>query len=165
MKKMMATMLVGILVLGVLAAPGAVAGKKKKKKPKPWTSEEGTIGIPHTMLISSTNERNNVTLREFENRCAIPATNGLDGYVYEVPEEYQTIQSNIAALGVAGQTRAFYVIMYDDACEMKLYLSPADAIPSVEGDTKGIMPAGIAYLGIANFFGHPAANVTVELKP
>lgn len=161
------TLVIGlVLVLAAsLLGPAAIAGKKKKKGPKPWKSEEGVIAVPHTMLISSTGERNNVTLREFENRCEIPASQGFDGYVYEVPKEYQTIQANIAARAADGQTRALYIIMYDKDCQMKLYLTGSDAIPSAEDDTEGIMPAGIAYLGIANFFGHPAATVWVELKP
>jgi len=155
-----------VVALGAsLLGSTAIAGKKKKKAPQPWKSEEAVIAVPHTMLISSTGERNNVTLREFENRCEIPASNGLDAWVYEVPKEYQAIQSDIAARGVAGQTRSFYVIMYDENCEMKLYLTGSDAIPSAEDDTEGIMPPGIAYLGIASFFGHPGATVWVEAKP
>lgn len=155
-----------VLVLAVsLLGPAALAGKKKKKGPKPWKSEEGVIAVPHTMLISSSGDTNNVTLKEFENRCEIPASNGFDGYVLEVPKEYQKIQADIVAQGVAGETKSFYIVMYDKDCQMKMYLNKSDAIPSDEGPTEGIMPAGIAYLGLANFFGHPAATVWVELKP
>ena len=160
-RKVLVHVLVLVLLAGLMS-PAALAGKKK---PKPWKSEPGTIAIPHTMLISSTGETNNVTLKEFENRCAIPASNGLDGYVYEVPKDYQTIQSAIAARGVSGQTRSFYIVLYDADCVRKLHFTGSDAIPSAEDDTEGIMPPGIAYIGIANFFGHPAATVTVELKP
>ncbi|MGH2756845.1 MAG: hypothetical protein ACRDI3_03560 [Actinomycetota bacterium] len=154
--------LVVLALVASLVVPSAVAGKKKK--PKPWKSEEGSIAVPHTMLISSTGERNNVTLREFEARCAIPATNGLDGYVYEVPKEYQTIPSKIAARG-SGGTRALYIILYDKDCQMQMYFTGSDAIPSTEDDTEGAMPPGIAYVGLANFFGHPQVTVWVELKP
>lgn len=151
--------LVLVLVAGLMS-PAAVAGKKKK--PKPYKSEEHALAVAHTMLIASTGERNNVTLREFEARCAIPATQGFDAVVYEVPKEYQTIQSSVTVSSTASLSYGLYLVMYDKDCQFKLYLSPSTGIPN-NADTEGIMPAGIAYVGIANFAGEPA-NVWWEAK-
>jgi len=160
-RKALVHALVLVLVVGLLG-PTAMAGKKKK--PKPYKSEEGSIAVPHTMLISSSGDTNNVTLKEFENRCEIPTSNGLDGYVYEVPKAYQKIEADVAARA-SGGTRALYIILYDKNCEMQLFFTGSDAIPSAEDDTEGRMPPGIAYIGLANFFGHPQVTVWVELKP
>lgn len=163
MKKALVILLVVALAFSLVAAPGAVAGKKKKKGPKPYKSEEHGLAIAHTMLISSTGERNNVTLREFENRCDIPATNGLDAVVYEVPKDYQKIQSSVTVSSDASFSYGLYLVMYDKDCQYQMYLSPSTAIPN-NADSEGVMPAGIAYVGIANFAGEPA-NVWWEAKP
>ena len=155
--------LVHVLVLVLLAglmSPAADAAKKKK--PKPYKSEEHPLAVAHTMLASSTGERNNVTLREFEARCAIPATQGFDGVVYEVPKEYQTIQSSVAARSDASTSYALYFVMYDKDCKFMMYISPNTGVPN-NADTEGIMPSGVAYVGLANFAGEPA-NVWWEAK-
>lgn len=158
------TLVIGlVMALAVsLLGPAALAGKKKKG-PKPYKSDEGMLLLSHTLLIASTGEANNVTLQEFENRCEIPTTNGLDAYVWEVPKDYQKIQSNVAARSTATQAWDLYFMMYDKNCELKLYLSPTTSVPNTE-DTEGVMPAGIAYVAIANFLGEPA-NVWWEAKP
>jgi hypothetical protein len=156
-------MVVPIVVLALVAsfgAPAAVAGKKKK--PKPYKSEEHALAVAHTMLISSTGERNNVTLREFENRCEIPATQGLDAVVYEVPKEYQSIQSNITTGTTATQAYDLYFVMYDKDCQYKFVLGAAGSV--TQANAEGVMPAGIAWVGIANFAGEPA-SVWWEAKP
>lgn len=157
-RKVLVHILMLVLVAG-LTSPAAVAGKKK---PKPYKSEEHALAVGHTMLSSSTGERNNVTLREFEARCAIPATQGFDGVVYEVPKEYQTIQSSVAARSDASTSYALYFVMYDKDCGFISYIAPNTGVPN-NADTEGIMPAGVAYVGLANFAGEPA-NVWWEAK-
>jgi hypothetical protein len=149
------------LVLAAGMAGPATAGKKKA--PKPYTSEDGLIVAPHTMLYSSTGEVNSVTANEFENRCAIPASNGLDAYVYEVPKEYQSIEAQIAAHSGATVAWDLYIFFYDKDCQM-LPVPIAAQGAVTNADAEGPMPKGTTYVLIANFAGEPG-TVFYELKP
>lgn len=156
-----------VVALCASLSADAVAGKKKKKKkgPKPYTSEEGMILVPHTMLVSSTGEVNSVTAKEFENRCEIPASNGLDAYVYEVPRNYQKIEADIAVKGAAQMGWQLYAFFYDENCARNPQaITPGGTTDFIEQDAEGIMPAGTAYVLVADFLGSPA-TVHYELKP
>ena len=157
-------MLVVALVAALAAAP-ATAGKKKKKGPKPFVSSDGLIAVPHTMLYASSGEVNSVTANEFENTCAIPASNGLDAYVWEVPAEYQAIDSNIKTFS-AGDAYDLYAFFYKDDCTLQPYsLQASGSTGLVANAPYGQMPAGTAYVLMANFLGDPAAAIHFELAP
>jgi hypothetical protein len=152
---------VALAALIVTASLGpAVAGKKK---PKPYTSEEGIIAVPHTMLNSTTGEVNSVTAREFEARCEIPASNGLDAYVYEVPKAYQKIEAEIAARANASIAWDLYVFFYTKDCVRAPYSLGAQGSVT-QADVEGPMPKGTAFVLIADFAGEPT-TVYYELKP
>lgn len=157
--------LVPVLVVGLLLASvvPATAGKKKAK-PKPYKSEEGMILAPHTLLFSSTGEVNSVTGREFENRCATPATNGIDAYVYEVPAAYQKIEAQIKAVGSSTIGHDLYVFFYDKECTRNPMSLQAGAATGGANDAEGLMPKGTAYVLIADFCCDPA-TIHYELKP
>lgn len=157
-RKMLISLLVGALALGLSAMP-ATAGKKK---PKPYKSEAHLLAVSHTMLQASTGERNNVTLREFENTCAIPTTQGLDAVVFEVPAEYQKINSSVTTGTTATQAFDLYFVMYDKDCQHKFTYGAVGSVTAA--NASGTMPPGIAYVGIANFGGEPA-EVWWEAKP
>ena len=72
---MIKRLIAGVLV-ATLLVPGsaALAGKKKKKGPKPWTSEELTIGLAHPVFYGNSGDVLSVTAQEFHQTCAIPAT-------------------------------------------------------------------------------------------
>ena len=59
-KKLIAGVLVATLLL-----PGSAAltGKKKKKGPKPWTSEELTIALAHPVFYGQSGDVMSVTAR------------------------------------------------------------------------------------------------------
>lgn len=156
--KMLASFLIGALALGLGAMP-ATAGKKK---PKPYKSEAHVLAVSHTMLQASTGERNNVTLREFENTCAIPTTQGLDGVVFEVPAEYQKINSSVTTGTTATQAFDLYLVMYDKDCVHKFTYGASGSVGQIHAT--GTMPPGVAWVGIANFAGEPA-EVWWEAKP
>lgn len=159
-KRLLAATLVLMLALGAAALP-ASAGKKKK--PKPYKADPHSLVVAHTMLQSATGEQNNVTLREFENRCSFPpVTQGLDAVVWEVPKEYQKIQSQIETFTTATQAWDHYFVMYNDKCEAQLTAGASGQVGQVSAG--GVMPAGISYVGIANFAGEPA-DVWWEAKP
>jgi hypothetical protein len=154
-------MLVVAMVLGLVAMIGGQASAGKKK-PKPYKSEEATIAIAHTMLFSSTGEVNSVTAKEFENSCAVPTTNGLDAYVWEVPAPYQTSEWTFKGLGQAQVQWSLYAFFYDKACERIGAISADQA--ATQGDAIGVMPAGTAYVLMADFAGDPV-TVHYELTP
>jgi hypothetical protein len=139
------------------------ANAAKKKKPKPYKSDPQTLVLAHTMLQATSGEQNNVTLQEFENQCSFPpVTNGLDAVVWEVPKEYQTIQSNIETFTTASQIWDHYFVMYNDACEAQFTAGAAGA--AGQTSAVGVMVPGIKYVAIANFAGEPA-DVWWEAKP
>ncbi|MDP9068580.1 MAG: hypothetical protein M3N53_09615 [Actinomycetota bacterium] len=151
------------LVMALVASSmtPALAGKKK---PKPYKSPDGVIAVAHTMLFASTGEVNSVTANEFEARCEIPATNGLDAYVYEVPKAYQKIQSNILATADSQVGHDLYAFFYDKDCVLLPTSVQAGAVVGEKNDAEGIMPAGVSWVLLANFAGDPAV-VRFELKP
>ena len=153
------------LVAAFAAAP-ATAGKKKKKGPKPYTSSEGAVMVPHTMLVSSTDRVNSVTAYEFEARCDIPATNGVDAYVWEVPADYQKIESTITSFGDGG-SHQLYVFFYKADCTRQTYYLSPSTNTDLETETapEGIMPKDTAFVLVSNFLGHPGVKVWFELKP
>jgi hypothetical protein len=153
-------MAVAVAVAATLVTPAAAG---KKQGPKPYTSEDGVIAVPHTLLYASTGEMNSVTGREFEARCAIPGSNGLDAYVYEVPKEYQAIDADIAAIGDAPVGWDLYIFFYDKDCKRNTMTVQAQGAVT-ESDAEGLMPKGTAYVLIADFAGGPA-TIHYELKP
>jgi hypothetical protein len=147
-------MLVPFLVCALVAGLSAVPATAGKKKPKPFKSEAHVLALSHTMLQATTGERNNITLREFENTCAIPTTQGLDAVVWEVPAEYQKISSQVTTGTTATQAWDLYFVMYDKDCQHQFTYGAVGSV--TQADATGTMPPGIAYVGIANFGGEPA---------
>ena len=158
-RQVLVWLLAGALVLGLSAFPAAAA---KKKRPKPYKSEPHILAVSHTMLQATTGERNNVTLREFENTCAIPTTQGLDAVVYEVPAEYQKTTSTVTTGTTATQAWDHYMVLYDADCQHQFTYGAVGSV--TQANAGGTMPPGIAYIGIANFGGEPA-EVWWEAKP
>ncbi|MEA2447343.1 MAG: extracellular elastinolytic metalloproteinase [Actinomycetota bacterium] len=142
----------------LLAGPAAVAGKKA---PKPYKSEEVTIAVPHPVLYGQSGAVNTITAKEFEQSCAIPSSNGLDAYVFEVPKEYKNVQAQISAIGTAA-TPAGYdldIYLYDASCKTTF------AINAEGTDESGIVPKGTAFILIHNYVGEPGLSAHIELEP
>lgn len=146
-----------VLAVGLVAHP-AVAGKKK---PKPYKSEEVTIAVAHPIFYGQSGSVNSVTAKEFENTCAIPASNGLDGYIFEVPKEYQRIQALTSAIGSSAGAAGFDLDLYyyDAGCINTLASNTAGT------DENGVMPKGTAFIFMHNYLGDPAVTAHLELKP
>jgi hypothetical protein len=159
LKRYLAIVLAAALLLSISGA--AVAGKKKKG-PKPYTSEVVSIAVGHPALHSQSGTLVTVTAQEFLNRCAIPASNGFDAYVLEVPKEYTTIQAVATTTGVANpDTPAgfdFDLYFFDEACKEVGFSNAAGT------DETGIMVSGTAYIVIHNYTGGPA-DTSITLKP
>ena len=158
-----------LLTLGLaasLAAP-ASAAKKKAKGPKPYKSEEVTIELGHTVSYGNSGTIVGVTAQEFINSCAIPNSNGLDSYVWEVPADYKNVQAAITALG-SGSAPGYDldIVFFDDSCGITF------ASQSTSSNESAIMPKGTAFILIYNFGapespvgGSGPATARFELKP
>lgn len=147
-------LLIIALVLALTAAlVGPVAaGKKKKKKskgPKPYVSETVTLAIGHPVFHSASGSLVGVTPQEFLQSCAIPSSNGLDAYVFEVPEDYLKIDSIIRAVGDSTPAVLYDldIYMFDKDCNETLFFN------SVGTDETGIKPAGTTFAVIHNYVG------------
>jgi hypothetical protein len=157
MLKKTAAILALALVVGMQPA---TAAPKKKKKPKPYKSEEVTLGIAHTVVYGNTGSVNSVTAKEFENRCAAPASNGLDAYVFEVPKAYRKIQAFVEAVGSPSQAINYDIDMflYDANCAVTL------AYQAVGNDESGVLAKGTAWVLIHSYEGEPNLSAHIELK-
>ena len=165
MKKTLALLLT-LAVAASIASP-ATAAKKKPKGPKPYKSEEVTIQLGHSVQYGNSGTVVGLTAQEFINSCAIPNTNGIDAYVWPVPDAYKDTDALITAYGSGGS--AGYdldLFLFDDSCGVTL------ASQSTSADETNVMFKGTAYILIHNF-GAPAspvggsdpATARFELKP
>lgn len=155
--------LVLLLIAALLLPTGALAGKKKKgnKKPKPWTSEEGTIEVAHPVLYSTSGDILSVTVQEFKNSCAIPSSQGVDAYLFEVPVPYQKLEATASAIGSSVGAGGYDLDMFffDANCEIT-FVSQASGTDEVT-----VMPKGTAWIAVANYLADPNTSVHVELEP
>jgi hypothetical protein len=149
-----------LVILGLVAAVGLVAqpAVAGKKGPKPWKSEEVTLGVPHPLFFGQSGSVNAITAKEFENSCAIPSSNGVDGFVFEVPKEYQGIQASVSGIG-AGGAYDIDMFMYDANCTVTI------ASQATGSDEVGLLPKGTAFVFIHNYEGDPNVSAHLELKP
>lgn len=154
MKKLIAL----TVALAIMVAPTtALAGKKKG--PKPYTSDSVSIQAGHTVLNGQSGSIVGVTAQEFINTCSVPATNGFDAYVFEVPADYQKIEAELEAVG-AGGVYAYDLDVYtfDSSCAM-------NSIQNSPGtDQTGYLLKGTAFVLVHNYEPGPI-DVTLTLKP
>lgn len=152
-----------LAIAAALGAPAASAGKKKKKGPKPYKSEEVTVEVGHPMFFGQSGTLLGITPQEFINSCAIPSTNGLDAYVFEVPKDYLGKPAMIAAVGqpnAAGSALPYDldIYLFNDACEPILPFNAAGT------DESGILTPDTAYLVVHNYTGDPVTfHIELEL--
>lgn len=163
MKKLVVFLLASILVLSVVGGP-ALAGKKKKKPkpvpPAPVTQEitfeaAGTARVPAVTNAAG----GGITELEFTvaNECAsMPATQGHDGFVIELPEEYRDGNATLTVTGSDATTLYdFNVYLYSSECSlMEPYIEEG-------ADASGGVPAG-AQWAIVDLVG--GAQASFDLK-
>ncbi len=156
----MKRILIATLALALVAGSGsaAVAGKKKKG-PKPYKSETVSIATGHTVLNSASGSVLSVTAQEFMARCALPDSNGLDAYVFEVPKEYQSITSAIQATGAGAPVpHDLDIYLFDSSCAITVAFNTETA------DESGLLPVGTAFILIHNYQPGPV-DAAFTLKP
>ena len=155
MKRLIAFAAVASLAFSVTPA---LAGKK----PKPYKSEVVATGIAHPVFYGQSGSVNAITAKEFENSCSIPASNGLDGFVFEIPKAYQGIQAMIEALGSNSGSPAGYdldIYMYDKSCAQTFASNAAGT------DESAVIPKGTAFVFVHNYQGEPNTQAQITLKP
>lgn len=154
--------LVTLVAAALVAAPagtGALAKAKKKKGPKPYVSSEIAIQTGHTAAHGPSGTLVTVTAQEFIRRCALPASNGVDAAVYEVPADYRGLMAPVKAIGT-GAAAAYDLDLYlfDESCNEVAYYNP------VGTDEVGIITADTAFVLVHNYEPGPV-TVHIELTP
>ena len=153
--------LVIALVLGLsVSLLGPASAGKKKKAPKPFTAEF-TMEVGHPVFSGAT-EGNlvSVTGQEFLATCAVPGSNGFDGYVVEVPADFQTISATVEATGTSATDAAAPADMdmyfFDESCK-------ATGLANAAGtDEYGAILPGTAFIFVHNYTGGPTdSKVTI----
>ncbi len=151
MRRCFLVALVTCLLGGALLGP---AEAKKKPKPKPVTFEESgsiAIGYPGDFL----NEVN-VTRQAFLQACAVPASQGTDGYVITLPDEMVAVAADVSISG--GDATGLHdldIFFFDEAC------APTGSINTDAVDEMGPMPAGTRYALVTAFAG---VEITFDFK-
>lgn len=151
-----------ILALTAALVGPAAAGKKKKKKkgPKPYVSDTVTVDIGHPAFFATAGTPVLITAQDFLRSCSVPSTNGLDAYVFEVPEDYQKIPALVKAIGDSAPAVEYDLDMflYDAEC------TNTGAFQAVGTDEVGVMNAGTAFVMVHNYTGDPV-DLHIELSP
>ena len=158
MKKILIIALVFGLSLALLGP--ASAGKKKKKGPKPYTSEEVSIELGHPIFYGSSGDILAVTAQEFRAACSIPSSNGFDGYVFEVPAEFQKLAATVEATGTsvtdAASPADMDMYFFDESCAI------TGAANAAGTDEFGAFLPGTAFIFLHNYTGGPTtAQITI----
>jgi hypothetical protein len=155
MKKIIAV----TVALAIMVAPTTALAGKKKKGPKPFTSETVSVQMGHPVFNGQSGSVVGLTAQEFMGTCALPASNGFDAYVFEVPADYQKIVAELEAVG-AGGVYAYDLDVYtfDSSCAM------TSAQNSPGTDQVGYLAKGTAFVLVHNYEPGPI-DVTLSLKP
>lgn len=150
------------LVLALAASFAAPAGAKKKKGPKPYKSEVVSVQLGHPVFHGASETVVGITPQEFIRTCALPSTNGLDAYVFEVPKDYQKITSEIDATGVGATDAAapadVDIYLFDSSCAAHGYFNTAGTSEA------GVLAPGAAFILLHNYTGGPT-DLQFTLKP
>lgn len=153
--------LVALVAASLVAAPagaGALAAKKKKG-PKPYVSSEIAIQTGHPAAHSQSGTLVTVTAQEFINTCSIPATNGVDAAVYEVPADYKGLQATVKAIGTgAAANYDLDLYLFDESCAEVAFYNPTGT------DELGILTADTAFVLVHDYEPGPV-TVHIELTP
>lgn len=153
--------LVAILLLGLISALSAPAsaGKKRKKKVKPYKSETASIAVAHPVFNSASGTLVSVTGQEFLQSCSIPATNGLDAHVFKIPKPYQKLVASIEAIGETATPVPYDldIYLYDKKCNQ---VGVANAAGE---DESGVMGKGTAY-ALVHIYTGPPMDAYIKLK-
>ena len=133
------------LIVGLLGAISAAPAIAKKKKAKPVTFEASgafAVGHPASFLEVS------ITGSELANTCAIPVSQGTDGFVVELSDEISKVSATVSVSG--GDATGLY--------DLDMYFFNADCAPvgaasTAESNEVGAFAAGTKYVLVNSFMG------------
>ena len=133
------------LILGLLAgALSMPADAKKKKKLKPFVTT-GSIAVGHP---ANYEVGVGVVQTEFTDSCAIPQSQGSDGYVVEIPATHMKKPANVLATGSAASGEYdLDLFFYSDSC------GSLGEAADIGTDQMGLMPAGTKYVLVTSWLG------------
>lgn len=142
MRRFFVIALIACLTASAFAAP-ALAGKKKKKPVR--FSAEGAfeVGNPADYMANAGLVRN-----ELERTCAMPVSQGTDGFVIELPAALQKVDSDASLEGAdatGGPDMDMY--FYDKEC-----IATGD-VATAELAEYGIIPAGTKWVVVSAWIG------------
>lgn len=158
MKRALAISLAAAIALSLLAAPSAVAGKKKKKK-KPVTitfEESGSMTLPGPtgLALFGISE---AEFTQVHTCSALPTSQGLDGWVVEIPEDFRLGTASLEVTGTdATGSHDLDVYFYDSGCGLMV-----DNSLTGGPNESGMIPGGAQWAVVDLIVG---ANATFELK-
>ncbi|HEX2295882.1 MAG TPA: hypothetical protein VHN37_11290 [Actinomycetota bacterium] len=153
MRRLLVGALAACLLVGGAVAPAGAAKKKKPKKPPVTFEESGALAIGHPADVEA---ETNVTRTAFLQSCAIPETQGTDGYVIALPPEITAVNSNVTIAG--GDATGFHdldLYFFDEAC------ASTGALSTDSVDEFGLMPAGTSYVLVTAYLG---VEITFDFK-
>lgn len=152
MRRCVVIALAACLAAGAVSAP-AVAKKKPKRKPPVTFTESGSVALGHPGdLVGGYN----ATRQAFVETCAVPPTQGTDGYVITLPEEITAVDTLVSIVGAdAAGLHDLDIFFFDEAC------APLGALSTDAVDETGPMPAGAKYVLVTAFLG---VEITFEFK-
>ncbi len=149
------TIAIAVALAVVLVPSAASAGKKKLK---PYKSDTVSIAMGHPVLNSASGSVVSVTGQEFIARCDLPATNGLDGYVFEIPKPYQKVNATIEAIGSTPSPEYDVdIYTFDSDCNL------VQALNAPGYDESGAIMKGTAFVFVHNYLPGPL-DVYITLK-
>ena len=130
-----------VLVLGLLAGALSMTAEAKKRKPKPRLKPyvtAGSIAIGHPANFEA---GVGIVRSELTETCAIPQSQGTDGYVVEIPATHMKKAATVLAAG-SSVTGGYDLDMffYDASC------ADVGQAADIGTDQTGTMPAGTKYV-------------------
>ena len=135
------------LIAGLLG--GALVGPAEAKKKKPKPVKFSATGSLVTSNPTTFDAETGVTRTEFENSCSVPQSQGLDGYVIELPANVSKKNANVTLSGT-GQGIVVDLDMYffSATCDS------TGAISTEAPSESGLMAAGTKFVLVSAYFGH-----------
>lgn len=150
MRRSLVLALVACLAMGAFAAPSQAA--KKKRKPARFAIEGAfEIGNPADFMAGAGLVRN-----ELELTCAIPNSQGTDGFAFELPAALQKVNSDASLNGqdaTGGPDMDMY--FYDESC-----VATGDVATTALNEY-GVIPKGTKFVVVSAWIG---ADVTFEFE-
>ena len=125
------------LSLGLLAGALSMPAEAGKKKVKPFKTT-GSIAVGHPANYEA---GVGITRAEFIETCAVPQSQGIDGYVVEIPAKYMRKSAKVSAVG-SSETGAYDLdlFFYNASC------TEIGRAGDIGTDQTGVMPAGTKFV-------------------